>query len=272
MSRQIDDTAVSSIWRAGPESEVHATPKQKAVPATQGPDSLGLAKAEKEKRIGAMKTSRTLIGIPCLLGISAALVAVGCSKKSETPPSPTPAPAEAPATTAPAPSTTTSAAPASDPMKAAGDSMNAMKQEATKTTEAAASETPATTPPKADTGAGGTMAGAASMASDQANEMKATLETQAPGMFAQYSDELASLQEKVTALKGMIDKNSSMLPAGLNEKYQELNGLLPELSSMVSSLKNYQSADLTTLVPKLKDDFGKAQRLYTEIKAMLPQS
>ncbi len=31
VARQIDDTAVSSIWRAGPESEIHAAPKQKAV-------------------------------------------------------------------------------------------------------------------------------------------------------------------------------------------------------------------------------------------------
>jgi hypothetical protein len=68
----------------------------------------------------------------------------------------------------------------------------------------------------------------------------------------------------------MIDKNASMLPAGVATKYQELNALLPQLTSAVDSLKNYQTADLTTLVPKLKTDFASAQKLYTEIKGMLP--
>lgn len=107
---------------------------------------------------------------------------------------------------------------------------------------------------------------AASSLAGQADALKA----QASELVTRYSGELDTLKRGAVAVKELIDKNAALLPAGVNEKYQQLNALLPELGSLVETVKNYQSADLTTLVPKLQADFAKAQKLYGEIKGMLP--
>ena len=98
------------------------------------------------------------------------------------------------------------------------------------------------------------------------------LQTQAKQLLTQYSGELATLKSGVANLKTLIDKNANMLPAGVSAKYQELTTLMPKLESMVESLKNYQTADLASIVPKLQTDFATAQKLYTEIKGLLPGS
>lgn len=245
-----------------------------------------------------MKTSPSLIRTSCILAIASALIATGCSKKSEAPATPAAAPAPA------APATPSAAAPASDPAKAAVDlaaearkkaeaEASAMAAEAKKKTDAAAADAKKQTDAAA--------AAAKQKAEDMAAAAKATpapvspvpsapaampvdtaaataaagstmdaLKAQAEQLLSEYSGELATLKSGAATLKGLIDKNAAMLPAGVAAKYDEFNALLPQLSTMVDSLKNYQSADLTTLVPKLKADFGTAQKLYAEIKGMIP--
>lgn len=236
-----------------------------------------------------------------MLAIAAALVATGCSKKDETSPPPTGAsPVPAPAT----PSATVSAPAAEAPefrqnmeaeakqkadaaaaklaadTKAKSDAVAAdAKQQldaaaaaAKKKAEGVAMPAPVATAPAAGTAPAipAALAVDTSAATAAAGSTIDALKAQAEQLLTQYSGELATLKSGAVTLKGLIDKNAAMLPAGVAAKYQELNALLPQLSTMVDSLKDYQSADLTTLVPKLKADFGNAQKLYAEIKGMLP--
>jgi colicin import membrane protein len=251
-----------------------------------------------------MKTSHTLMRISCLLATSAALVTIGCSKKSETSATPAAAPA---ASKSAAPSASTVSAPVTDAAKAAADTARLAKEKAEaeakalvaeakrkadeaavtaaaaakKKVDEAAATAAAEAKKKADEAAAAVaaaakapapaaMADAAASAGAATGSTAAVLKMQAEQLLSQYSGELATLKSGAIMLKGLIDKNAGMLPAGVAEKYKEFNALLPGLSSMVDSLKDYQTADLTSLVPKLKADFGNAQKLYTEIKGMLP--
>jgi hypothetical protein len=215
-----------------------------------------------------MKTSRTLIPVATVCALGVVLFVTGCSKKSGEPPATTTMPPKA-APSEPS-SASTAAAPAAntpaDMLKAAADEAAAEAKKQTgdaTTTMAAELQQKAGSAPAA-------MADATKEAGQAAGSSLDALKQQADQLLTQYSGELATLKTGAAKLKELIDKNAAMLPAGVNAKYQELNALLPQLSGMVDKLKNYQSADLATLVPKLKEDFGTAQKLYAEVKGMLP--
>jgi hypothetical protein len=100
----------------------------------------------------------------------------------------------------------------------------------------------------------------------------ASVQQQAADLYTRYSAELDVVTKNAAALKKIVDQNLAMLPAGVQTKYKEFNALLPGLTTLVGSLKDYQKVDLATIVPKLQTDFAKVQKLYGEIRGMLPQS
>lgn len=101
-------------------------------------------------------------------------------------------------------------------------------------------------------------------------EKKAALEQPSVELLAKYSSQIDALTSGVAALKKVVDQNANLLPADVQTKYQELQTLVPQVTSLFSSLKGYQGADLAGIVSRIQTDLGSAQKLYGEIRGMLP--
>lgn len=249
--------------------------------------------------------------LSCLItttAVACALVVSGCAKKEPAPAAPaTPAAAPQPAAPA-APATPTVAAPAPTPAPVAApkaDPLKSMVSSATKAAETTAAQlqstpvptapaaptvattpTPAVTPAPAVTPTPAAPASIASGLTALQSGTKTTgestvaslaasagdIQKQAEELLTRYSGELATLKSGAAAVKTYVDQHPEILPEAAKAKYQQLTSMVPQLESLVGTLKDYKSADLTTLVPKLQNDFAKAKSLYSEVRALLPQT
>ena len=98
------------------------------------------------------------------------------------------------------------------------------------------------------------------------------LQKQAEELLTRYSGELATIKSGALAVKQYVEKHPEILPEAAKAKYQQLNAMVPQLEMLVGTLKDYKNVDLTTLVPKLQKDFAQAKSLYSEVRALLPES
>ncbi len=238
--------------------------------------------------------------LPLLLASSVALAVLtaGCAKKETAPaapaaPAPAAAPAKpaapatpaAPAVTPPAPPAQPAAvAPKSDPMKSLVDTATkSAESTAAQVNGIAAPAAPAApaaqTTPTVPAALPGSLAAAQNGASTTAQGMGASLtanaaalQQQAAELLTKYSGELTTLKAGAVAVKSYVDQHPEILPAAAKASYQQFNAMVPQLESLVGTLKDYKSADLTTLVPKLQTDFAKAKSLYSEVRALLPET
>ena len=98
------------------------------------------------------------------------------------------------------------------------------------------------------------------------------MKERAAGLYAKHSEEFTAFKNDTIALSNLIDQNPKKVKVEVADRLLEMRALMPGLVESFESLKDYQGDDLDATVADIKAAFQRAETLYTETIARLPET